>query len=268
MNRLTDPEYLLTDQYRDASKLKARIDLHARFSINTYDWFLWVFDWLDPPPRGRILELGCGPGDLWLKNLPRIPEGWKVTLSDFSVGMAHKARQNLHAHQRFTIGIIDAQAIPFEDETFDVVIANHMLYHVPRRSRALAEVRRVLKPGGRVYATTVGEQHLQEIPALLAKFDPALADRYRDEKNEFTLESGGAQLAEWFSDVTLHRYEDDLLVREAAPLVDYITSSVRLGLGVDRHSEFTSFIQRELTSNQGVLRITKDSGIFIAARRS
>ncbi len=52
---------------------------------------------------------------------------------------------------------IDAQSIPFEDETFDAVIANHMLYHVPDRPKAIAEIKRVLKPGGRLIATTIGK---------------------------------------------------------------------------------------------------------------
>ena len=79
-------EYLAC-QYRNASNLNARIDLHQRFSTNKYGWQRWIFDQLDLPLQCRILELGCGPGNLWLENLDRIPESWDIVLSDFSAGM-------------------------------------------------------------------------------------------------------------------------------------------------------------------------------------
>ena len=58
---------------------------------------------------------------------------------------------------------MDAQSISYEDEIFDAVIANHMLYHVPDRMKAIAEIKRVLKWGGRFIATTVGSHHLKEM---------------------------------------------------------------------------------------------------------
>lgn len=64
MRCVSDQEYLLTQQYRDASHLQARANLHARFSTNPHGWFTWLFDHLLLGPRGRILEVGCGPGYL------------------------------------------------------------------------------------------------------------------------------------------------------------------------------------------------------------
>jgi SAM-dependent methyltransferase len=262
---LSDPEYLLKEQYHNASKLDARIYLHAHFSINEYDWFPWVFDQYDLPPQCRILELGCGPGDLWCKNMHRIPKGWVITLSDFSAGMLEQARQNLdHSDRRFTFELIDAQSIPFEDESFDAVIANHMIYHVPDRARGLSEMRRVLRPGGGLYVTTAGAKHMRELPELIAKFDPGLALEHEDEAIEFTLESGPAQLAEWFGEVTLRRYEDALHITEVAPLVDYAMSSRWFRVDTGRREEFAAFVERELALNGGVIRIAKDSGMLVA----
>jgi ubiquinone/menaquinone biosynthesis C-methylase UbiE len=135
----------LTRQYHNAANLEARIALHARFSTTTYGYYAWIFDHLDLPPHSRVLELGCGTGRLWLENVHRIPEGWDVTLSDFSPGMLQEAQQNLRDSQRaFAFAVIDAQVIlPYEDERFDGVIANHMLYHVPDRPKALAEALRL-----------------------------------------------------------------------------------------------------------------------------
>ncbi|MGD9100913.1 MAG: class I SAM-dependent methyltransferase [Anaerolineae bacterium] len=265
MPTLSDPDYLLKEQYHNASKLDARIRLHTGFSINEYDWFLWVFDQYDLPPQCRILELGCGPGDLWCKNMHRIPKGWAITLSDFSTGMLEQARQNLaDSDHRFTFEIIDTQSIPFENGSFDAVIANHMIYHVPDRARGLSEMRRVLKSGGDLYATTVGVSHMRELPELITKFDPELALKHVGEANEFTLENGPAQLAEWFSEVAVRRYEDALHITEAAPLVDYAMSSRWFRVDTDRREEFAEFVGQELALNGGAIRIAKDSGMLVA----
>src|SRR5262249_18967309 len=162
MSKIADQSYL-REQYKNASNLNDRIQLHTRFSTNRYDFQMWVFDQLKLASDSRILELGCGPGSLWRPNCERIPPGWQITLTDFSIGMLEEARANLTGAPAFTFQLADAQALPFQVAEFDGVIANHMLYHVPDRARAFSEIRRVLRPGGRFYAATNGEAHLQEI---------------------------------------------------------------------------------------------------------
>src|SRR5215208_7315562 len=171
MSKFTDQQYLKTDQYRDSSNLDARVMLHQRFSTNPYGWFRWVFDTLlKLPEDAKILELGCGHGLLWKENASRIPAGWNITLSDLSSGMLDAAWRNLVVTGRaFQFKEIDAQSIPFEDETFDAVIANHMLYHIPDRPKAINEIRRVLKPGGCLIAATVGKHHLKEMSAWMKR---------------------------------------------------------------------------------------------------
>ncbi|MBV7339567.1 class I SAM-dependent methyltransferase [Chloroflexi bacterium TSY] len=255
-----DPQYV-TSQYQDASNLNARIRLHRRFSTNKYGWPRWVFDQFGLPPQCRILELGCGTGDLWFENLDRLSAGWEIVLSDFSSGMLRHARHNLGDNRNFRFGVIDAQSIPFESGSFDAVVANHMLYHVPNRARALAEIQRVLKSDGRFYAATIGTQDLQEMAALVGKFDSQLASWRRRLSDSFTLENGSAQLTQWFDGVTLHHYEDSLIITEAAPLVDYILSG-RINLSADRQRDFARFVQQELQLCGGKLYVTKASGIF------
>lgn len=80
--------------------------------------------------------------------------------------MLQAARQQL-GEKRFVYAVADAQALPFADATFDAVIANHMLYHIPDLPRALAEIRRVLKPAGRFYASTIGREHMHELDELI-----------------------------------------------------------------------------------------------------
>jgi SAM-dependent methyltransferase len=267
MSKMSDQAYLLSDQYQDASNLDARIRLHARFSTNKYGWQRWAFDQFALSPQSRILELGGGNGALWRKNLDRIPEGWDITLSDLSPGMLEDARQNLCASQRrFQFEIVDAQSIPFESESFDAVIANHMLYHVPDRTKAFSEIRRILKPGGRCYASTVGRTHLQELDELVGRFapDPELWAASRD--LPFLLETGMAQVCAWFSEVTLCRYKDALVVTEADPLIAYVLSSTAKSFFVgDRLAAFTQWVERELALH-GAIHITKDTGMFKAFR--
>jgi ubiquinone/menaquinone biosynthesis C-methylase UbiE len=259
-----DRQYLLTKQYHNAANLNDRIQLHARFSTNTDGWHPWIFGQLKIAPRSRVLELGCGPGRLWMENSTRILSDWEITLSDFSSGMLEEAHHNLASTgHAFSFEVVDAQSIPFADASFDAVIANHMLYHVPDRPKALSEIRRVLRPSGRFYASTVGAAHLREIGELVWRFDQRIVFGIGDEGN-FTLESGAQQIAPFFSSVVLHRYADALIVTEAEPLIAYILSGrVGAALEGDRVAEFAAFVQREL-AQQGAIHVTKDSGLFEA----
>ncbi len=264
MSHLTDQSYLLNEQYKDASNLNARIHLHAHFSTNKQGWNHWLFDQFQFPAGSRILELGCGPATLWRANLDRLSDDWQITLSDFSPGMLQEARQTLGEHsQRFRFQQIDAQAVPFADASLDVVIANHMLYHVPDRSKALAEMRRVLTPDGRLYASTIGEQHLREIGDWMRRLYHRAS--WHAAGQEFTLENGAAQLAEHFAFVTLRRYEDGLLVTEVEPVLDYLRSGrAKDALTDERLQPLRALLEQELAA-QGAIRITKDSGLFVAS---
>jgi SAM-dependent methyltransferase len=260
---INDPKYV-SGQYRSADNLNARIGLHERFSVNPYGWQRWLFDQFEMPGQCSILELGCGAGQLWTTNLDRLLPGWTVCLSDGSDGMLAQARANLgEAAAHFTFRQVDAQVIPFADGSCDAVIANHMLYHVPDREKALAEIRRVLAPDGRLYASTIGCRHLLELRAMLARFAPVLADWGVSMANSFTLEDGAEQLARWFPSVRLVRYVDALLVTEAEPLIEYVLSG-RATFSPEEQREFVRFVGQELARQGGKMRITKDSGLFMA----
>lgn len=269
MSGKPDQQYLLSEQYRDGSNLNARFQLHERFSTNKYGWHLWIFDQFNLSPKSRVLELGCGPGYLWSKNVHRIPEGWDIALSDFSPGMLGEAQSNLQDSQRaFRFEVIDAQSIPFKDEDFDAAIANHMLYHVPDRDQAFAEIHRVLKPGGRFYAATNGRAHLRELGELVRRFEPNLPEKHDTGVRTggvFSLENGAEQLSRWFSEITLRRYKDGLVIPEVEPLVAWARSWAKPFFSEERLTEFFEFLERELAL-QGAIRVTKDSGIFEAQR--
>ncbi len=266
MSKFTDQQYLTTDQYKDASNLDARLEIHKRFSTNPYGWFNWVLDTLAKLPKdANVLELGSGSGALWSNIADRIPANWNITVSDLSQGMLDAAWRNLVVTGRnFKFEPIDAQSIPYHDETFDIVIANHMIYHVPDRAKALSEIKRVLKTGGHLIATTVGENHMLEITDWLRRigkdhdFSPFVFS--------FTLENGKEQLEEFFSRVTLSRYEDTLNITEIEPLIAYLRSAIRTSeVSEDELAKVKIDLENELKKN-GKIFISKDSGLFEAIK--
>lgn len=266
MSKIADQQYLKTEQYKDTSNLDARIAIHRRFSTNPYGWNRWVFDSLEKlPAQARILELGCGPAYLWVENAQRIPMGWDITLSDFSEGMLDAAWRNLVVTGRnFKFEQIDIQSIPSPDDMFNAVIANHMLYHVPNKTKAIAEICRVLKPGGCLIASTVGDRHMLEIAAWAKRATNGQGALFSD--ISFTLENGLAQLEPYFSEVNIRRYPDGLKITEVEPVMAYIRSATNSDiLSETALADLCSKLEAELKA-EGMLRVTKDSGLFEAVK--
>jgi len=270
----TNPAYLKDSQYKDGSNLNARVQLHQRFSTNSYGLHPWIFDQLDLPAEAHILELGAGPGWFFYHNRQRIPAGWTITLSDFSPGMVEEARRN-HQETRHPLHfqVIDAQQIPMEDDLLDAIIANHMIYHIPDKNRALAEMRRVLKPGGKLYAATNAADNMQELKDLVRQAVPA---EYHEQLptggmvESFILDNGAEILAPYFDTVTLLRYEDGLAVTDAQALMDYVLSGMVMdNLGDDSTlsqiaARFRQLVEQRLAQD-GVIHIRKSTGIFVAS---
>ncbi len=266
VERVSDPAYVAR-QYANVANLEARRQFYQAFSTNKYPWQMWVFDKLLLVPRARVLELGCGAGDLWQQNLPRLPSDLQITLSDISEGMLAQAEQSLAGSGRaFDFRCIDAQSIPYPDETFDLLIANDMLHHVPDLGKAVTEISRVLKPAGRLYAAGTGSNHMKELTALLKRFDAGLAGWRVLPEQAFSLESGFDLLSEHFSRVALYRYPDALLVTDAGMLMDYILSG-RVQIETARLPALAEIILQSFREHVGQLRITMDTGLFEASSK-
>lgn len=133
--------------------------------------------------------------------------------------MIEAARRELR--ERAVYVVADAQELPFPADSFDAVLANHMLYHVPDRPRAFAEIRRVLVSGGTFHASTIGRGHLAELGALVPGWD---LGRHAE---GFGLETGPEQLQPFFADIRVERFEGGLAVTDAEPVLAYIRSSER-----------------------------------------
>ena len=262
-------------QYADARNLRARQALHERYGTGGGNWFQWIFRHLPELAAARVLELGAGPGRLWVENADRIPEGWSVVVSDLSDGMRAEAEASLGRRPGFSFPCVDAQDIPFAEDAFDAVVANHMLYHVPDLDRALREVRRVLRPGGVFLAATNGADHMKELDEIARTALPvtlAVLAQRRDELAGFRLENGGDILRRWFDRVERHDAGHPLVVPDAEPLVAYLASvgglheTLRERAPDERQRLLEDATRRvaERIARLGPLRITRATGLFVA----
>lgn len=115
----------------------------------------FVVDAVAEAKPGRVLDVGCGAGEL-AERFARL--GASVRAIDTSERMVALTRE-----RGIDAFVADAQALPFDDDEFDVVVAAWVLYHVQNRDLAISECARVLRPGGRLVAATVHDDNLGEM---------------------------------------------------------------------------------------------------------
>lgn len=262
----SDSEYLRTVQYRSAENLNDRIQLHKRFTTSNQNWEDFVFSHLPQLNGKRLLALGCGNAVQWRANRQRFAADAEIILTDLSEGMLQEARAGLVGDVRFTFRCMDATRLDFEDASFDVVTANHMLYHVPDISSTLAESARVLKSDGVMMAATNGANHMADLDVLLAEFWHAF-EGTNTMSERFNLQNGAKQLHKWFGAVEKRLYSGDLWVTEAQALVDYAFSMPRVQqlIPPEQKDAMRVFFQARIDSLGGI-QIRKETGLFLASQ--
>jgi DNA-binding transcriptional MerR regulator len=254
----------LIEQYKDSTNIKIRINLHNRFSTNKQGWFNWIYEKMNISSKNKILELGCGNGELWRCSEDKIPKNAELFLSDISEGMISDARENLRIlKNKIEFKITDCKELPYEAESFDMVIANHMLFYIKDREKAFSEIKRVLKTGGYFYCSTYGLQHMNQIEELTKSFDSRIVLAEVNLSEIFGLENGELQLKPWFSDVKKYIYEDCLIVDDYKPLLDYILSchGNEHEILKGRYEEFEKYVKAKVKKT-GTFKISKHAGIF------
>ncbi len=263
---LTNMEKSLKNQYLDASNITARIRLHELYSTNKQGWFPWLLEQYRLKPNMKVLEIGCGDGTLWASNKMKLPQGLSLTLTDISEGMLRDARRKLSPLDNIEISysVVDAGQLPFEKNTFDLVIANHVLFYLDDLSKVFQEICCVLKKKGKLIASTYGEKHMSEVSKLVSDFDSRIILSADKLYHRFGKENGASLLAPYFSDCCWTSYEDSLLVTETAPLISYILSchGNQNQYLPDRYGDFAAYVGKKVAKG---FPITKDAGVFTAA---
>lgn len=259
MNNNICDEKAVKAQYDDSENLDIRIAIHQKYSVNKQGFGNWIFQQYELFDGCKILELGCGNGSIWRENIKLLSKDCRLILSDFSENMLAAARKNVLAESGVDFKIIDIQNIPYNDNSFDIVIANMMLYHVPDLGKALSEVRRVLKPQGKFYCATYGENGIIEYLERL--FIDIIGEEKRDKV--FTLQNGGYILSNYFSNVERRDREDALEVTDVNDLADYIYSAGNMSkLGTLPREVIIERLNAAMKN--GIIRVPKEYGMFIS----
>lgn len=265
--KITNMEKSIKEQYKSDKNLNLRSNLHS-YNINKVDWDIWCFNQMNFIKNGRILELGCGPGKLWYKNKDKIDKSLNITLSDFSKSMLKIAKDRLKdIDHNFIYKEINAEDIPYEDGSFDVVIAQHMIYFVPDIEKAVREIKRVLVQGGTFYVTANSCDSMVELNELAEKFAPNGGLNTNGFSSRFDLEHGKEILKKYFKEVDVEILEGKIIVDDAKPVVSYKASTIQ-GSSIlvgERKREFTKYLENYIKEN-GNISITTKTCIFKAKK--
>jgi ubiquinone/menaquinone biosynthesis C-methylase UbiE len=178
--------------------------------------------------------------------------------------MIDEAKLNVSEQSdNFHFEIADVCDLQFADNSFDVVTANYMLYHARSQDLALAEIARVLKPGGRLYAKTNSDKHIVEFLDLQRKFiiNDSQVKNIGLAHDAFTLENGGAMIEKHFSSVEIIQDKSICEATDANVVVDYALSMD----AILNKAPLEEAIKDEIES-EGYFKVTRSSGMFTAQK--
>ena len=262
---LTSMNQSLSMQYKNATNISARIRLHRDYSVNKEGWFPWLFSNLHLKPGMKVLELGTGNGALWSQNINKVPADVNIVLSDISEGMLADAKIEIGENSEFQYAVFDAQKIPFADNTFDLVIANHMLFYCNNIPKTLKEIRRVLKPGASLACSTYSKRHMREITDLVQNFNSNIVLSSTNLYERFGLDNGKQILNKFFENVTCEKYDDAIEISEATPIISYILSchGNQNEFLLNHYQEFKQYVEQKVKDG---FYISKDAGFFTATK--
>lgn len=270
--RLTEERELLDRQYVNDVNLQKRINIHD-YSTSKENWMNWVYRRLAIKSGMRILEIGCGTGLLWLANLSGLPDDVELTLTDNSQGMVDKVKDVLEVHRKALemkhikceVRLLDAENAVIETNSYDRIIANHMLYHVKKKEELFLAVKKGLREGGMFCCSTVGKGHMKELNEFVREFCDEIELFFAEATENFLLENGQEQLERHFQNVSLDIFESDLLVDNADVIYDYVCSYPGNASQIlkKRENAFKKKVN-QIIERDGAFYIQKSTGMFRA----
>jgi SAM-dependent methyltransferase len=251
-------------QYATDRNLASRQRLwSSSHRVPDFDLVSWVLDLVNVTQGGTesVLDVGCGNGIYERALAQRGHRGPRVA-ADLSAGMVQLVTNA-------AVVVADVQSLPFSSRCFDLVLAPHMLYHVPDIEAAANEIRRVLNPEGLFVAVTNSVSNLQELRALVEAAVGTGLKMIQSSAQHFNLEGGAALLSAAFESVVrLDCPPGHLVVTDVKILTDYVASvadpyegqvDVPWSEVVNRVSE----LARTAMSRDGELRLSTGVGAFV-----
>lgn len=235
-----DEASFVREQYATPDNLRARKSAYVNAEGDDPRQF--AFEAVAAAQPRRVLEVGGGEGELAVRIKNEL--GVEVVGIDQSEAMVAEQRA-----KGIDARVGDVQQLPFADGEFDVAVAAWMLYHVPDLDRGLAELARVLKPGGMLVAVTNAVDHLRELWDLAQRASRIGQFNFRSDNGEEVLlrhfehvERRDALGSLVMDDATVRRFADSW--EALAPLVRM--PPLGQPLRVSRHS--TVFVARKAVS--------------------
>lgn len=257
--KITGMERSVKEQYKNDKNLKIRTNLHS-YNINKVDWDQWCFGNISFPKNSKVLELGCGSGKFWCRNADSLRKDLNICVSDFSKSMLKIAKENLKdIKHKFIFKEINAENIPFNDDTFDVVFAQHMIYFVPDIDKALNEIKRVLRPGGIFYVTANSKYSMEELNKLVENFDSKSGLNSNGYSTRFELENGKEVLERYFKNIDINILNGKIIIDNPEPVVSYKASTIqgsKILIG-DKRKEFKEYLKKYIKINKTISITTK-----------
>ena len=269
-------EDIVRRHYANDENLRVRQETHERYTVPDRSFAQWVLERINWKGETWLLDIGSGPG-LYYNKMNVEKHNIRYVGMDLVSGMLenHPANENSGY-----LAAGDVQNLPFEDDSFDVVMANHMLYHVDNMEEALAEMKRVLKPNGMVVVGTNSVNNMPELQVLMRRAIVLLtrggAAQVRAPalpSDRFALENGTRMLSRHFFTVVRHDLPSSLVFPDVEPAMAYLESTRDLreaALPADVVWDDVMMIMRQqinqLIKHLGELIITKQQGVLLASQ--
>jgi SAM-dependent methyltransferase len=259
---------LVDDTELELCELSSRLECISNVGTNPCPWREWLFDRVNQCDPLHILELGSGSGSLWADNLGRLGMRWEIVISDVSARNVERCKDRIGNRRGFEFKTVDAHSIPYPDDHFDVVIADHLLHRIANPEQVLREIRRVLRWGGKLLVSAIGKRNLLEMEGLVFATYPfsELDQAFPENRKTFSLDTGVEFLRPLFHDIRLECYSDTLVVTDGSALVDSIYALNRLAgdqtiIREEDRDRLRGSIDGIL-AQRGAVRIHKDTGLF------
>lgn len=255
---------------RANERLASSFNLHEKYSVNAYGWYPWLFDQLHLTEGMRILDIGCGVGLIWQRNMEKIPQGCSVTCLDKNADALETLRSGIEREHRtlqngveFRMVCGKAEDFCFEAQKYDCVIASYVLGFVKDQDALLEKVRSALKPGGRLFVAASGERKFHQLHELADEFFGKISPISRQEQVMMSSQELERLLDRHFGRRSMARYEDSLVIDSAEDICSYLFSASELAERLDfgRRQEFAAFVARRL-EKIGPMKVDKDGRFY------